>query len=74
MAGPFQRDSHFMLMRRATAGSGAVEDFGVRRHKTPQELDIFIIHGRDFVLAKVTGLGLEKSVVFGKHNNKISNF
>jgi hypothetical protein len=40
------------------AGAGAVvgENFGVRRHKAPHYLRVFIIHGVHFIAAKIAKL------------------
>jgi len=55
-----------------STGSGldAREDFGMRRHESAEQLDIFIVHGRDLVLAEMAGLGLAVVRIFGNHGDE----
>ena len=56
------------------AGAGAVvgQNFGVRGHKAAQGLRVFVVHGANFVRAKITlffnlGLAVSVSVVGWAH-------
>ena len=48
-----KRRGHQALVLGAGAGAGVGQDFGVRRHKTAQGLRVFVVHGADFVGAKI---------------------
>ncbi len=71
MSGLLKCLSHHSLVLGAGAGAVVRQNFGVRRHKTAQGLRIFIVHGANFVGAKITlffylGLGV---FIVGSHCN-----
>jgi len=41
------------LMLGTTPSSFPAHDFGMRRHEAPDQLDIFVINSRNFILAKM---------------------
>ena len=53
MTGAFQSLGYHALMFGTATSSSAAHDFGMRRHKTFDQLNIFIINGRNFILAKM---------------------
>lgn len=49
----FERFSHQSLVLGAGAGAVVGQDFRVRGHKAAQNLRVFIVHGADFIAAKI---------------------
>jgi hypothetical protein len=54
MTGALQSLSYHALVLVAGAGFLGSQDLGVRRHKSPDELSVFVINSRDFLAAEKT--------------------
>jgi hypothetical protein len=74
--GLFKRLGYHALVLGAGAGAVVGQNFGMRRHKAPQGLRIFVVYGADFVAAKIAlffNLGLAVSVSVVVRSHKKSN-